>query len=204
MFNVNVFVSDLILVGTSEGVSGRTYEWVYRCSIVFKERDSVIKGPGMIRSRSEIPLDDGICGGVAKMEGDRLVISASMFVSLSEYPSHFVPSAMISGRLGQDWDLRMTENDLAIYSTSIASNTRKNGQNVASWVRLTAFRRAGEILSQYSQKSSSLVVSGNLSLSKWADKESGEARFKYGIVVDQFEFGTARSDDGEHTFEVPF
>ncbi|MBL8207568.1 MAG: single-stranded DNA-binding protein [Blastocatellia bacterium] len=100
--------------------------------------------------------------------------------------------AQISGRLGQEPELRYTNSDVPVLNLSIASNRQKrdtNGEkiNVADWFRITVFGRDAEIIAQYAKKGSALAFNGRLQTDSYTDRE-GQQRSTTSIVADSFEF----------------
>jgi single-strand DNA-binding protein len=100
--------------------------------------------------------------------------------------------AQISGRLGQEPELRFTNSDVPVLNLSIASNRQKreaNGEKVtvADWFRITVFGRDAEIIAQYARKGSALAFNGRLQTDSYLDRE-GQQRSTTTIIADSFEF----------------
>lgn len=100
--------------------------------------------------------------------------------------------AQISGRLGQEPELRYTNSDVPVLNLSIASNRQKRDANgekvtVADWFRITVFGRDAEIIAQYARKGSALAFNGRLQTDSYTDRE-GQQRATTSIVADSFEF----------------
>ena len=75
--------------------------------------------------------------------------------------------AQVSGRLGQEPELRFTNSDVPVLNLSIASNRQKKDANgekisIADWFRITVFGRDAEIIAQYARKGSALAFNGRL------------------------------------------
>lgn len=100
--------------------------------------------------------------------------------------------AQISGRLGQEPELRFTNSDVPVLNLSIASNRQKrdaNGEKIsmADWFRITVFGRDAEIIAQFARKGSALAFNGRLQTDSYTDRE-GQLRTTTSIIADSFEF----------------
>jgi single-strand DNA-binding protein len=100
--------------------------------------------------------------------------------------------AQISGRLGQEPELRYTNSDVPVLNLSIASNRQKRDANgekitVADWFRITVFGRDAEIIAQYARKGSALAFNGRLQMDSYTDRE-GQQRTTTSVIADSFEF----------------
>jgi single-strand DNA-binding protein len=100
--------------------------------------------------------------------------------------------SQITGRLGQDPDLRYTNGGTPVVNLSVASNRqRKNGDgekiSVADWYRITVFGRDAEIIAQYAKKGSALAFNGRLQTDSYVDRE-GQQRTSTFLIADSFEF----------------
>jgi single-strand DNA-binding protein len=115
--------------------------------------------------------------------------------------------AQISGRLGQEPDLRYTNSDVPVLNLSIASNRQKRDANgekitVADWFRITVFGRDAEIIAQYAKKGSALAFNGRLQTDSYTDRE-GQQRTSTSIIADSFEFVAAQKRTEEATPAEP-
>jgi len=100
--------------------------------------------------------------------------------------------SQITGRLGQDPDLRYTNGGAPVVNLSVASNRqKKNGDgekvSVADWYRITVFGRDAEIIAQYAKKGSALAFNGRLQTDSYLDRE-GQQRTSTFLIADSFEF----------------
>ncbi len=89
--------------------------------------------------------------------------------------------AMIIGRLGQDPDVRYTQNNTAVANMSVATTDRfkdSNGewQERTEWHRVVTWNRLAEICQQYLKKGSLVYFEGSLQTRSWEDKE-GQKRY---------------------------
>lgn len=103
------------------------------------------------------------------------------------------------GRLGQDPEVRYTQNGMAIANISLAVGSswkdKNTGEKVESteWVRVTAFNKLAEIFGEYLEKGKQVYISGRMQTDKWEDKE-GVTRYTTKIIADQMQMLGGKSD----------
>jgi single-strand DNA-binding protein len=100
--------------------------------------------------------------------------------------------AQISGRLGQDPELRSTKGGQPVINLSIASHRQKKNEegekiNLPDWFRITVYGREAEVIAQYAKKGSALSFNGRLQTESYTDRE-GQERMSVYLVADSFEF----------------
>lgn len=106
------------------------------------------------------------------------------------------------GRVGADAELRYTSSGKAVASFSMAIDNGKDKNNGGAdrpptWIKATLWEKRAEGLAQYITKGKLVYVSGRVGTEAWIDKQSGEARAKIVITVDNFEFCGGPRSDGE-------
>jgi single-strand DNA-binding protein len=84
--------------------------------------------------------------------------------------------AMLIGNLGQDPEVRYTQNNTAVATLNIATSERykdSNGeyQENTEWHRVVAWGRTAEICQQYLTKGSKVYIEGPIQTRQWEDKE---------------------------------
>lgn len=98
-----------------------------------------------------------------------------------------VNKVIIMGNLGRDPELSYTQGGMAVCKFSIATSKRKkDGTDVTSWHRCTAFGRTAEIITQYVGKGSQLYVEGELSYGQY--EKDGIVRYTTDIIVNEISF----------------
>lgn len=98
-----------------------------------------------------------------------------------------VNKVIIMGNLGRDPELSYTQGGMAVCKFSIATSKRKkDGSDVTSWHRCTAFGRTAEIITQYVGKGNQLYVEGELSYGQY--EKDGIVRYTTDIFVNEFAF----------------
>jgi len=83
--------------------------------------------------------------------------------------------AMIIGRLGQDPDVRYTQNDTAVANLSVATSERykdKQGEwkETTEWHRVVLWGKLAETAQEYLKKGSLAYFEGPIQTRKWEDK----------------------------------
>lgn len=101
------------------------------------------------------------------------------------------------GRLGQDPDIRYTPEGKAVANVSLACGDdykKQSGEKVeqTNWIRIVAFGRLAEIISEYVKKGSQIYVSGKQVTRKWQDKD-GKDRYTTEIVANELQMLDSRN-----------
>lgn len=86
---------------------------------------------------------------------------------------------MLIGRLGQDPDIRYTQNNTAVANLTLATSQRykdKSGEwkETTEWHRIVAWDKLAEIAQEYLTKGSQIYVEGPIQTRKWEDKEDND------------------------------
>jgi single-strand DNA-binding protein len=98
-----------------------------------------------------------------------------------------VNKVIILGNLTRDPETSYTQSGMAICKFSIAtSKKKKDGTEVTSFHRCTAFQKQAELINQYVTKGQQLYVDGELSYGQY-DKD-GVTHYTTDIIVNQFTF----------------
>lgn len=89
--------------------------------------------------------------------------------------------AMLIGNLGQDPEVRYTQNNTAVATLSIATSERyrdSNGetQERTEWHRVVAWGKTAEICQSYLKKGSKVYIEGPIQTRSWEDKD-GQKRY---------------------------
>jgi len=112
----------------------------------------------------------------------------------------FLNKAMIIGNLTRDPELKALPGGTKVCSFTVATNRvwkDKAGakQEAADFHNIVAFGRQAETVAQYMKKGSNVLVEGRMQTRSWADKTSGEKKYRTEIVADTIQFGS-RSGGG--------
>lgn len=108
-----------------------------------------------------------------------------------------INKATISGHLGGDPELRSTATGRSVLTFNVAVNERvPDGNNGwtdrANWIKVTVWGNRADSLARILSKGSKVAVSGRLRQEKW--ERNGETRSTVGIVADEIDLMSARSD----------
>lgn len=84
--------------------------------------------------------------------------------------------AMIIGRLGQDPEVRYTQNNTAVANMSVATSEKFKDsggefQERTEWHKVVAWARLADICRQYLRKGSLVYFEGPLQTRKWQDRD---------------------------------
>ncbi|AHH08076.1 single-stranded DNA-binding protein [Borrelia anserina] len=112
-----------------------------------------------------------------------------------------INSLVLSGRLTRDSELTYTEAGMAILKFGLANNRRlkKNDEWVdyAQFFECVIFAKRAESLSVFLKKGKQVVVSGSLRYESWQDKNTGDKKNKYSILVNEIQmFGSPLAAQG--------
>jgi single-strand DNA-binding protein len=102
---------------------------------------------------------------------------------------------MILGRLGNDPEVRTTQNGTVVASLSIATNDGIGENITTEWHRVTVFGKGAEVIQKYCTKGSQLFVEGRISTSKYQDK-NGNTQYSTQIIANNFQFIGGSSSQG--------
>ena len=107
---------------------------------------------------------------------------------------------ILMGNLTRDIEMRTTPSGQNVANFTLAVSRSWRGgdgsqQESTSFIDCVAWGKAGEIIAQYVQKGSPLLVSGRLDQRTWDDKETGKKRSAVEVYVEDFNFiGGGRGD----------
>jgi single-strand DNA-binding protein len=108
--------------------------------------------------------------------------------------------ASLVGRAGQDPEMRFFDSGKIVCKVSLAVNRpKRNGEEQSpDWFDLEFWGKTAEIAGEYVRKGSMIGVTGQLSFSRWLDKETGEPRIRTLIRVDNLDLlSRARSQEDD-------
>lgn len=104
-----------------------------------------------------------------------------------------VNKVIIIGNCGNHPELSYTQNNMAVCKFSLATSKRKkDGTDVTSWHRCTAFGRSAETIAQYVSKGQQLYVEGELSYGQY--EKDGQTHHTTDIFVNEFTFVGSKQD----------
>lgn len=107
------------------------------------------------------------------------------------------------GRLGADPELRLLSNGASVCRFNVATNRmgaqdEKGGRQVETeWITVEAWEKLAELCGSYLGKGRRVRVGGSLRTDSWADKESGQQRYRTYVRADSVMFLDPRPDQPE-------
>ncbi len=112
-----------------------------------------------------------------------------------------VNKAIIVGTLGQDPEVRYTQNGSAVANVSVATNetwkdkSTGEAQERTEWHRIVMFGKLAEIAQQYLKKGSQAYFEGRIQTRKWQD-QSGNDHYSTEIVANEMQMLGGRGGGG--------
>lgn len=109
---------------------------------------------------------------------------------------------IFAGHLTRDPELKTTGSGDVVASFGLAINRKWKGadgqpREEVCFIECSAWQKRGELIGQYFNKGSPILVEGRLKLDQW-ETDDGQKRSKHTLVVEQFSFVGGRAEkDGE-------
>ena len=104
---------------------------------------------------------------------------------------------VLMGRLTRDPELRHTGSGVAVASFALAVDldfqSKESQQKAVDFIDIVAWRNTAEFVSKYFTKGRMAVVSGQLQIRSWTDKE-GNKRRSAEVVAGNVYFGDSKKD----------
>ena len=101
-----------------------------------------------------------------------------------------INTAVLTGRLTRDPELRVSQSDVQVCNFTLAVNRPfkgRNGENQADFINCVAFRKQAELIKQYMSKGSLLGIEGRQQSRSYENKE-GQRVFVTETVVEKITF----------------
>lgn len=98
------------------------------------------------------------------------------------------------GNLTRDPELTETASGISVCRFSIAVNRRKDGEQVADFYNITAWRGLGETVSKYARRGNKIAVCGNIELRRYEGRDGVECT-AIDIIAQDIEFLTPKAQD---------
>jgi len=110
---------------------------------------------------------------------------------------------MIIGNLGNDPELRHTQNETPVATLSVATTERwkdsdGNKQERTEWHRVVAWKRLAEVCGEHLHKGDKVYIEGKLQTRKWEDQD-GNTRYTTEIVARELEMLGGRQDSSSNS-----
>ena len=111
--------------------------------------------------------------------------------------SRGVNRVILVGRIGQDPEVRYTNNQSAVVTLSLATSESWKDKNTGEreerteWHRVVCFNKLAEIAGQYVKKGSQIYIEGSLKTRKWADNQ-GQDRYTTEVMASNLQMLDSR------------
>lgn len=95
------------------------------------------------------------------------------------------------GRVAKDPELKVLSSGTKMTNLLVAVErdyTNQEGEREADFISVEVWRRLAENCAKFLQKGRLISVQGRLEVDNWEDQETGERRYKTGVVADQIQF----------------
>lgn len=114
-----------------------------------------------------------------------------------------VNKVIIVGNLGDDPEVKYTQNGVAIANISVATSESwkdQNGQKQehTEWHRVSLFKRLAEVVGEYLKKGSKVYIEGKIKTRKWTD-QNGIDRYITEIHANQLQMLNSRNDQQQQS-----
>ena len=121
--------------------------------------------------------------------------------------SYSMNKVILVGRLGQDPEVRYTENGTAVANLSLATTQTwksKSGEKKekTEWHRIVVFGNTAEFAKEYLRKGTMLAVDGQLRTRKWEDRD-GTTKYTTEVLARQLTPLSSRQTESKSKPEEP-
>lgn len=104
----------------------------------------------------------------------------------------------IAGRLGADPEVRFTPSGLKVTSLRVATNQRRNGEEVTVWISVSVWGDQFDKMMSYLKKGSAIIVNGRLKPPRVYNDKSGNPRAALEVNADNIQFSPfGKASEGE-------
>lgn len=111
-----------------------------------------------------------------------------------------VNKVIILGRLGNNPEVRTTQNGTVVATMSIATNDGIGEKMTTEWHRVVLFGKSAEAIQRYATKGTQLYLEGRLRTNKYQDK-NGNTQYSTEIIANSFQFvgGSGNSNSNNNS-----
>lgn len=97
--------------------------------------------------------------------------------------------ATVGGVLGKDPESKALPSGAKVVSFSIAVEKGFGDRKSTSWFNILTFDKAAEFSEKYLRKGKPVIVTGDLQIRSWDDRETGAKRYSTEITAYKVDFG---------------
>ncbi len=98
----------------------------------------------------------------------------------------------VTGYIGNDPEFRVAANDMKVANFRIGTHTRKwdaqkkETKDHTNWFNVVAFDTMAEQARDMIRKGARIEVQGRLQTTEWPDKDTGQIRVTYEVIMDEW------------------
>jgi len=113
-----------------------------------------------------------------------------------------VNKGILVGNVGKDPEVRYSQSGTPAANFSLATNEgfkdrNDERQDRTEWHNIVAWQRLAEIVGEYLAKGSKVYVDGKLPTTVWADRQSGERKYRTQVVAHDLVLLGSRGNAGD-------
>ena len=111
--------------------------------------------------------------------------------------------AQIGGTLGRDPESRSTPKGTKVVTFSLAVEKWSKDGPVTNWFNVVAYDRSADFAEKSLKKGKSVVISGDLQIKQWDDKQTGAKRTSVEITAHSIDFADTGTRSEGTTRQTP-
>lgn len=109
-------------------------------------------------------------------------------------------SLILSGYVGKDPEVRVTQSGMTIANFSLGVN-RRFSKDKTDWFNCTAFNKTAEFIEKYIRKGNQIVLEGEIQNDNY--EKAGKKVYGFKVIADQVEFADSKQSKEEPKQEDP-
>lgn len=113
-----------------------------------------------------------------------------------------INKVLLLGRIGQDPEVRQTQQGTVIANISLATNDGIGDNITTEWHKVVVFGKSAEAIQKYAKKGTQLFIEGRLRTNKWQDK-NGNTQYATEVVASSFQFVGGSNSDNKQSSPQP-
>lgn len=108
-----------------------------------------------------------------------------------------INNVSLTGRLGQNFELRHTPQGTAVTENNLAVQDGFGDKEKTYWVGITIWGKSAEAAAKYLEKGRKIAISGRLTQDSWEDKDTGKPRTKTRVTVENWTFADSKGSESK-------
>ncbi len=94
----------------------------------------------------------------------------------------------IAGNIVRDIEAKTSSAGTTYLSNAIAWDRWSKGEKAVNYLDFSVFGQTADIFAQYVRKGQKILLHGNLEQEVWTERDTGQRKFRYRMIVEDFEF----------------